>query len=92
MTESPYHNPRPTSLAARLMISLVKLYQRALAPLIPPLCRFQPGCSLYAVEALETHGCVRGGALTLWRVLRCNPFSRGGHDPVPPRPKHPTSL
>ncbi len=49
------------------------------------MCRYYPTCSCYAIEAIETHGAVRGGLLALWRVLRCNPMSAGGYDPVPPK-------
>ncbi|MBE6384307.1 MAG: membrane protein insertion efficiency factor YidD [Lentisphaerae bacterium] len=66
------------------MILLVKIYQRWISPLFPPCCRFYPTCSHYAVEALRTYGIVRGLTLSLWRILRCNPWCRGGYDPVPP--------
>ncbi|MCI0651293.1 MAG: membrane protein insertion efficiency factor YidD [Planctomycetes bacterium] len=55
-----------------------------LAPIVPCTCRFHPSCSHYGIEALSTRGFVRGTALIAWRLLRCNPFSRGGFDPVPP--------
>jgi hypothetical protein len=63
----------------------VRLYRRYLSPLKPPMCRFAPTCSQYAIEALETHGLFKGSALALWRIARCQPFCEGGHDPVPPR-------
>lgn len=63
----------------------IRVYQRFLSPLKPAMCRFHPTCSQYAVEAIEEHGLARGALLALWRVLRCNPFVRGGYDPVPPR-------
>ena len=64
----------------------VRLYQRFLSPLKPqPTCRFSPTCSRYCIEAIEEWGIVIGLALTVWRVLRCNPFGRGGYDPVPKR-------
>lgn len=68
----------------RLATLPIRLYQRFLSPLKPPMCRFSPTCSQYAVEAVEAHGILRGGAYAVWRILRCHPFCRGGHDPVPP--------
>ena len=68
-------------------IVCIRIYQRLLSPLLPRLCRFHPSCSRYAVEALEVRGLVRGSLLALWRILRCNPFSKGGFDPVEPPPK-----
>lgn len=67
----------------RLATAPIRFYRRFLSPLKPPMCRFSPTCSAYAVEAIETHGVVRGGLLASWRIARCNPFCRGGHDPVP---------
>lgn len=66
-----------------LAILLVKGYQRAVSPLLPPACRFTPTCSHYAVEAYERHGFVRGSLLTIRRIGRCHPFCPGGYDPVP---------
>ena len=63
----------------------IRVYRRVIAPLKPPMCRFHPTCSAYALEALERHGVLRGTALTTWRLLRCQPFCKGGYDPVPPR-------
>jgi len=62
----------------------IRVYQRWISPFTPRTCRFHPTCSGYAIEALECHGLLRGSALTLWRLLRCQPFCEGGHDPVPP--------
>ena len=70
----------------RLLMGLVRLYQRALSPHLPAACRYQPSCSHYALTALERFGALRGGWLALKRILRCNPFSRGGYDPVPELP------
>jgi len=73
----------------RVLILLVRLYQRQVSPLLPPSCRYHPTCSEYAVQALEKHGVWRGGLLAAGRVLRCHPFSKGGFDPVPePPPKN----
>jgi putative membrane protein insertion efficiency factor len=75
---------RPTA-AARLLTVPIRGYQRFLSPLFPPVCRFYPSCSAYAVEALRVHGAVRGLWLTVRRIARCHPFHPGGLDPVPPR-------
>ena len=66
-----------------LLIRLLRLYQRGISPLLPPACRFTPTCSEYIIEALQRRGFARGMVLGVWRLLRCQPFSRGGHDPVP---------
>ncbi len=66
-----------------LFIGIFKLYKRFISPLLPNACRFHPTCSEYAMQAFERYGVIRGGLLTGWRLLRCNPFCRGGHDPVP---------
>ena len=71
--------------AARVLITMIRLYQRVLSPLCYGCCRFYPTCSSYAIEALLTHGFWRGCCLTVWRLLRCQPFCSGGWDPVPPR-------
>jgi putative membrane protein insertion efficiency factor len=62
---------------------LLRAYKRVISPLLPASCRYVPTCSEYAAEALARHGLLRGTALGLWRLLRCNPFSRAGYDPVP---------
>jgi hypothetical protein len=72
-----------TQLPAKAVIVLIRVYQYCVSPLLPSMCRFTPTCSRYAVEALQRHGIARGLALAVWRVLRCQPFSRGGYDPVP---------
>ena len=66
-----------------LMIGLVRLYQKFISPLKPASCRFTPTCSSYAIEAFQKRGFFIGFALTVWRILRCNPFCKGGYDPVP---------
>ncbi|MBO5744980.1 MAG: membrane protein insertion efficiency factor YidD [Clostridia bacterium] len=64
----------------------VKFYRKFLSPLKPvPTCRFRPTCSQYCIEAVREWGIIVGAALTLWRILRCNPYSKGGYDPVPKR-------
>ena len=63
------------------MIFFVRLYQLGVSPLIGPSCRFQPTCSAYMIEAIRKYGAVRGGLKGAWRILRCNPFNRGGYDP-----------
>ena len=72
-----------------VMIWLVRLYQRFISPIKPASCRFTPTCSQYAVEAFTKRGFFVGFALTVWRILRCNPFSKGGYDPVPERKRGP---
>ena len=67
----------------RVALGLVQLYQRYLSPSRPAACRFQPTCSHYGYEAIERHGIIKGCWLILWRLIRCNPFNRGGYDPVP---------
>lgn len=69
-------------------IFLIRLYQWCVSPWLGANCRFEPSCSHYAAESIERHGPCRGGLLSLWRVLRCQPFGGSGVDPVPPaRPK-----
>ena len=69
------------------LISLIRFYQRNISPRKISCCRFTPTCSAYAIEAIKIHGCIKGAALAVWRILRCNPFCKGGVDPVPPRKK-----
>ena len=66
-----------------LLVFLVRGYQVVVSPLLPPSCRFFPSCSAYAIEALERHGALKGAALTIHRLARCQPFCTGGYDPVP---------
>ena len=63
----------------------LRVYKKFISPLLPPACRFTPTCSEYAIEAIEKFGVIRGGVLASWRLLRCNPWSKGGYDPVPNR-------
>lgn len=69
----------------RLLLLLIRGYQRFISPALPPSCRYHPSCSAYAVEALSIHGVGKAFLLSLWRLLRCNPWSKGGLDPVPQR-------
>lgn len=70
---------------SRALIWAIQLYQHTVGLVLPRVCRFEPTCSSYAVQALREHGWWRGTALTVRRILRCNPFSTGGWDPVPRR-------
>ncbi|HJO05269.1 MAG TPA: membrane protein insertion efficiency factor YidD [Acidobacteriota bacterium] len=67
----------------RLVVVLIRAYQLALSPLLGSNCRFHPTCSDYACQSVREHGAVRGAGLAVRRILRCHPFSQGGHDPVP---------
>lgn len=71
-------------LVLQALLFPIRLYRRLLSPLLPPACRFHPSCSQYALDALTTHGPVRGAWLAARRLLRCHPFHPGGLDPVPP--------
>ena len=66
-----------------VFILLIRGYQVGVSPLLPASCRYYPSCSVYAIEAFERHGTVRGIYLTVRRLLRCHPFHAGGYDPVP---------
>ncbi|HOX36512.1 MAG TPA: membrane protein insertion efficiency factor YidD [Candidatus Brocadiia bacterium] len=65
-----------------LFIVPIRVYQRLISPMMPPVCRFQPTCSNYAIEAIEKKGVVVGCLMAVWRILRCNPLCAGGYDPV----------
>lgn len=71
----------------RLVIAGIRLYQRHISPLKASCCRFSPTCSAYAIQAIERFGVIRGGALAVWRILRCNPWGGHGYDPVPEKKK-----
>jgi hypothetical protein len=81
---------RPAHLPARVLMAVIRAYQWVFA-WRPSPCRYTPTCSTYALEALETHGVVRGGWLTLRRLGRCHPWGGYGWDPVPASPVHPRS-
>lgn len=69
----------------RALLTLIAAYRRWISPAIPRRCRYEPSCSAYATEAIGRFGVPRGSLLASWRLLRCNPFSHGGFDPVPDR-------
>jgi len=69
-----------SKLFSKLLIALVSFYRRFISPLTPPCCRFYPTCSEYAILAIQKYGVIRGSLKALWRILRCNPFSKGGID------------
>lgn len=76
----------------RILLAMLRFYKRSISPLLPNACRFTPTCSEYAMEAIQKHGALKGTALAIWRVLRCNPFCKGGYDPVPEPKKHKESI
>jgi uncharacterized protein len=63
-------------------LAILRLYKRWISPSLPPSCRYVPTCSEYAMEAIDRYGVFRGGAMSIWRLLRCHPFVKGGYDPV----------
>lgn len=71
----------------RVLIKLIRFYQTAISPGRPACCKYIPTCSNYALEAINRFGALKGTGLAVWRLLRCNPFSRGGYDPVPEKKK-----
>lgn len=78
------------NIPKELLKTLIRVYQKTISPDHGPLkslyphgfCRFYPSCSQYSLEAIEKYGAIRGGAMSIWRILRCNPWSQGGNDPV----------
>ncbi len=67
----------------KILLFFLKAYKKVISPILPPSCRFTPTCSEYAMEAITRFGAIRGTLLGAYRLLRCNPFCRGGYDPVP---------
>ena len=76
----------------RVLIAILRFYKRRISPLLPDACIYTPTCSEYAMEAIEKHGVFKGTGLAILRVLRCNPFAKGGYDPVPEPKKHKENL
>ncbi|HEY8732658.1 MAG TPA: membrane protein insertion efficiency factor YidD [Candidatus Limnocylindria bacterium] len=70
------------------VLAILRFYKAKISPALPPACRYTPTCSEYAIEAVERYGPMRGSAMAVRRVLSCNPFARGGYDPVPQRAGH----
>lgn len=68
-----------------LALGLIRFYQKRISPLLPPSCIYEPSCSQYTYEAIQIHGALRGSWMGFRRILRCNPFAKGGYDPVPPK-------
>ena len=71
----------------RLLIWLIRVYRKFISPLTPPCCKYYPVCSVYGIQAISRFGAFKGTFMTIWRILRCNPFSSGGYDPVPEKHK-----
>ena len=75
-------------LAGTIMRGAIRGYQLFISPLMPGNCRYWPSCSAYGMTAIARHGAIKGGWLTMWRLLRCNPWGGWGYDPVPPTADH----
>jgi len=69
-------------MAKKFIVFLIRIYQKYISPFFPPVCRFYPTCSAYTLEAVEKYGALKGGVMGFLRILRCNPFFKGGYDPV----------
>lgn len=76
----------------RVLIAILRFYKRRISPMLPDACIYTPTCSEYAMEAIQKHGVIKGTGLAVWRILRCNPFAKGGYDPVPEPKKHKESI
>jgi len=70
---------------AKVLVALIRVYQRCVSPVLGAHCRFTPTCSQYAIDAIRMHGPIVGTAYALWRIARCQPLCKGGYDPVPQR-------
>lgn len=69
----------------KILLAVIRFYRRHISPHLPPMCKYYPTCSCYAIEAIEIHGAFKGSVLAALRILRCNPLFPGGYDPVPPK-------
>ena len=72
-----------SKIITRVLLLPIEFYQKAISPYTPPACRFTPTCSEYARQALKKYGPIKGLALAIWRILKCNPWGGSGYDPVP---------
>ncbi len=72
-----------SNLFKLLIINLIKIYQRFVSPFFPSSCKFSPSCSKYGIEAINKYGVLKGSVITIKRILKCNPWSKGGYDPIP---------
>lgn len=70
-----------------VMLGFIKVWRAVISPLYGDVCKYHPSCSAYGLRAVDVHGSLKGGGLTIWRILRCNPWSAGGYDPVPGTPE-----
>ena len=77
---------------SKLLIGLIRFYQKNISPRKISCCRFTPTCSAYAIEAIQVHGALKGALLSIYRILRCNPLCKGGYDPVPEKRKRTDGL
>jgi len=71
-----------SDIGKKVLIFILRTYKRYSSRVLPPSCRFYPTCSMYTIEAIEKYGIFKGGLMAILRILRCNPFSKGGYDPV----------
>lgn len=69
-------------MISKAIIGIVRWYQKHISPAIGPHCKYMPTCSQYMIDAVTKYGALKGGLMGIWRILRCNPFSKGGYDPV----------
>jgi putative membrane protein insertion efficiency factor len=80
--DQPATSPAATRIARTVVLAPIVVYRRVLSPALPQRCKYEPTCSRYAVDAIREYGILRGLVLGVWRLLRCNPWSHGGYDPV----------